>query len=163
MGGRVNQNFCARNENKWWAFWSTHLEMVPIPGCGSGLLPMWLPTPNVPAPLPPWPWPLTFPFPLPLPLPLLLKKSSITRRGWRFEGVRVKAGGDRPAESASFSVCLSGRLLGVVRWVRGVGRHAVVVLGNIKVGIKASKNINNQNGKMWKTKKKNESTDHRRR
>jgi len=94
--------------------------MVPIPGCGSGLLPMWLPprsAPNVPAPLAPLaPWPLPVPFPFPF--PLLLKKSSITRRGWRLEGVRVKAGGDRPAESASFSACLSGRLLWVQVQVR---------------------------------------------
>lgn len=90
--------------------WSTHLEMVPRPGCGSGLLPMWMPPPPAAPPLAvPFP-PLPFPFPIPLPLPLLLKKSSITRLGWRLEGVRVKAGGERPAASASFSVDLSGRL-----------------------------------------------------
>lgn len=115
--------------------WSTHLALA-LPlllaklcrgnGCGRGRLPMTMPPPTPPPPP-----------------PLLLKKSSITRRGWRLEGTRVKAGGARPAASASFSVCLSVRLMVVVVVVVGCGLGSDMrLLGNIKVGMKASKYVN---------------------
>lgn len=53
---------------------------------------------------------IAIPIPDPVAVAVAVKKVINHALGWRLEGVRVKAGGERPAASASFSVDLSGRL-----------------------------------------------------